>query len=216
MNKKEKLIIYIIFMIVYILFSVYNYLLRSQWLFDALISMAFLTLVFFVAKWFKMQKPGFILFNLALLSHNLGSFDFYAKTWGIFGYDNFVHLFASLVAGYILFNFIARKLHIKKNKTCHETVVDEHKWVIIILVIAAVAMLGTFIELVEFGGFMFLGQGEGLFFTGSGDVTPDDLAGQYTDTMSDILVNTVGSIIGVLIFYYVQYKRKPWIRRYEE
>jgi uncharacterized membrane protein YjdF len=92
-------------------------------------------------------------------------------------------------------------------------VVDEHKVIMIALVIASVAMLGTVVELTEFIGFTFLGAGEGIMFTGPGDSdkSPYDHYWQYVDTMEDIIVNTLGSIVGVCLFYYTRYKKKPWL-----
>lgn len=213
MDKKTRYGIYALFISIYIVMSAYNYAKSSQWLFDNLIAIAFLTFFFAIIRWLKVGLTGFIMFNIALLLHNLGTFGFYAWTWGPFAYDNLTHFIGSLVAGYIVFNFVARKLHLKKNAIVKDTVIDEHKAVTIFLVIASVAMFGVFVELIEFGGFMFLGQGEGMLFTGSGDAaSSEDMAGQYIDTMSDIVVNTLGTLAGVLIYYYANYKKKPWMK----
>jgi uncharacterized membrane protein YjdF len=213
MNKKEKLVIYLIFLLLYLIFATYNLVGGSQWIIDNVVGIALLTFVFFVNKWLKMGKLGFILFNVALLTHNLGTFGFYSWSWKIFAYDNVVHLLSSLVGAYILFNFVSRKLHIRKNQRVKETVIDEHKAIVIFLVIASVAMLGTIVELIEFVGFMFLGPGEGMFFFGTGDSgNTEDVAGQYIDTMTDIIVNTLGSILGVVLYYYHKYRKQPWLR----
>lgn len=213
MNKKEKWIIYIIFMQVYVIFTVYNLLKGKQWWIDSIVAMFFLTFIFLINRWLKLGKVGFILFNIALLVHNMGTFGFYSWTWKIFAYDNVVHLASSTVAAYIIFNFIARKLHIKKNQRVKYTVVDEHKAIFIFLVIASVAMLGTIVELIEYIGFMYFGPGEGILFVGAGDSGGvEDVAGQYLDTMEDIVVNSIGSVIGTLLYYYLKYKKKPWLR----
>ena len=112
-----------------------------------------------------------------------------------------VHFLGSMVAAIIIFNFVARKLPIKKHQRVKETVIDERKTIMIFLVIASVAMLGIVVELCEFAGYSLLGMGEGMFFVGAGD--SDNLGSQediYHDTMTDIIVNTIGSIIGVLLF----------------
>jgi hypothetical protein len=198
---------------IYIMLFIYNYLRNNQWWIDNLAAISFLTFVFMINRWLKLGKLGFLLFNFALLAHNLGTFGFYAWTWSIFAYDNLVHILSSIVAAYILFNFIARKLHIRKDQMVRDTVIDEHKAVLFFLVIASVAMLGTLVEMIEYVGFMYLGPGEGLFFVGEGDSGfVGDVAGQYIDTMEDIFVNTLGSIIGSIIYYYAQYRNRPWLR----
>jgi uncharacterized membrane protein YjdF len=213
MNKKEKLVIFLLFLAVYIILATYNLTIKSQWVYDNIIAIMFLTFMFLVNKWLKLGKLGFILFNIALLSHNLGTFGFYNWEFGLLGYDNVVHLLGSLVAAYIIFNFVARKLHIKARERVRYTVVDEHKAIFIFLVIASVAMLGTVVELVEFIGFIYFGPGEGILFVGAGDSgNEEDAAGQYLDTMGDIAVNTIGTIIGVALYYNIKYKKMPWLR----
>lgn len=179
----------------------------SEWAIDAGLSLLFLIIMMLLNRWLKMQWIELTMFNIGLLAHNLGAFGFYEWSYGFIGYDNVVHFISSFAAAYIIFNFITRRLHVKKNKNVKQTVIDEHKAIIIFLVIASVAMLGTCIELMEFGGAYFLGEGEGLLLVGSGD----DAGRQYFDTMTDILVNTLGTIIGATAYYFAQYERKPWL-----
>ncbi len=210
MNKKEKYGIYAIFLVIYIGLAGYNYTLRSQWLFDNILSIAALTFFLLMLRWLNVRFFGFIMFNFALLLHNMGTFGWYSLTWEIFGYDNIVHFIASLVAGYLTFNFVTRNLQIKKKARVKNTVFDEHKAILIFLVIATVVLFGVLVELVEFAGFMLLGHGDGILFAGSGDVgSTENMAGQYTDTMGDIIVNILGTITGVLIYYYTKYKKYP-------
>jgi len=213
MNKKERWIIYIIFLVVYFISAIYSFLNKSQWLIDNVAAIALLTFVFLISGWFKIEKIEFILFNSALLIHNLGSFGFYELNFGILAYDDIVHLIASGIAAYIIFNFIIRKLSIKKKQKVKHSIIKENKVIFMFLVIASVAMLGVIVELIEYIGFMFFGPGEGILFVGSGDSGAiGDIAGQYLDTMRDIVMNTIGSIIGSLVYYYSKYKKKPWLR----
>ena len=157
-----------------------------------------------------MEKFEFILFSSVLLIHNLGSFGFYELKFGMLAYDDIVHLIISMAAAYIIFNFIVRKIKIKKAK---HSIIKENKIIFMFLVVASVAMLGVIVELIEYVGFMYFGPGEGILFVGSGDSGAiGDVAGQYLDTMRDIIMNTIGSVIGGLIYYYKEYKKKPWLR----
>lgn len=210
MNKKQRYFIYGFFAIVYVSFGVFNYLNSSQWLLDNVLSLFFLTAFFLLAKWLHVGKVSFILFNVALLSHNLGAFGLYSISWGIFGYDNVVHFLSSFVAAYIVFNFIAYKLHVKQHK---KSTFDDHVPVLILLVISLVAMMGVLIEVMEFIGYTYLGAGDGIFFVGAGDSGDEaDVTGQYVDTMSDILVNAAGTLLGVLVYYHFRYRKRPWLK----
>jgi len=212
MNKKERWIIYIIFMCIYVFLIIFNIMNKSQWLIDSIGAVVFLTFVFLICEWFKMEKLEFILFNCALLIHNFGSFGFYELTFNIFAYDDIVHLVFSIIAAYIIFNFIIRKLSIKKKQRIKYSIIKENKVIFMFLVIASVTMLGVIVELIEYVGFMYFGFGEGILFFGSGDSSMEGIAGQYLDTMRDIIVNIIGSFIGSLIYYYRNYKKKPWLR----
>lgn len=213
MNKKHRLIIFLVFLQIYIIMIIYNFLRSSQWVLDNTLSLFFLILIFSLNKWLKLGRVSFILFNLALITHNLGMFGFYNWQYGIIGYDNVVHFVSSFTAAYIVFNFIARKLHVKKQKHVEKTVIDEHIVILIFLVISSVAMLGVGVEFLEFFGYSYLGAGDGIFFVGAGDSGGQNaLAGEYVDTMTDMVVNTLGSIFGVLIYYFFRYKKMPWLK----
>lgn len=212
-RKSERITIYFVSFLIYVTFGVYNFVNNSQWLYDNIITIVFLILVYSLNKWLKLQKTGLIIINIALLTHNLGVFGYYSWKNPFIEYDTIVHFISSCAASYVLFNFVARKLHIKKKQRVKHTVVDEHMAVIFFLVIASVSFLGSFVELIEYGGYRLFGEGEGILFTGAGDLSNDtSCEGQYIDTMEDIIVNTLGSIVGTLLYYLLKYKKKPWLR----
>ncbi|MFH1063600.1 MAG: hypothetical protein V1729_00805 [Candidatus Woesearchaeota archaeon] len=212
MNKAEKYTIYAIFMSIYASFAVYSLLNSSQWIIDNTVAMVALTGMLIINRWVKLRKTGFILFNIGFLIHNGGTFGLYNLRWGMFAYDNIVHLVGSAVAAYIIFNFIARKLHIKKGQRVKSTVVDEHKLIMIFLVIASVAMLGTVVELIEFVGFLHLGSDMSMGGLLNVDAEGETAAKEYMDTMGDIVLNILGSITGVLFYYHIMYKQRPWLK----
>lgn len=214
MTKKERYLIYFISLSIFVGLLIYNIIRGSQWMYDNIIAIVSLVLIFSMNRWLKLQKTGLILASVAFLVHNLGTFDLYSHRYWIFEYDTIVHFISSTSAAFIMFNFVARKLHIKENQRVSHTVVDEHKAIFIFLVIASVTALGVLVELVEYGGFRLLGPGDGMLFTGSGDEGKfGEVQGQYIDTMDDIITNTIGSIIGVMYFYFFKYKKKPWLIR---
>lgn len=211
MKKKEIGSSVILFILLYAVFIIINTIKGSKWLIiDNLVAIISILAIFYLRKWLMIGVKGFILFNIALLLHNLGAFGFYSLTWKIFAYDNLVHFVSSVVAALILFNFIARKLYIKKYK---KTIVNEYKVVIIFLVISSVVMFGMVIELAEFSGFVNFDSDEiarGGFLNVDAEGT--QAAKEYLDTMEDVITNILGAIIGTTLYYFFQYKKKPWIR----
>jgi hypothetical protein len=214
MDTRERNIIYLVSLAIYASLGVYNALAGSQWFWDNVIAIGILTLVTGLNDYLKLGRTGFFALNLALIVHNLGSFGLYELRYGLLAYDNLVHLLGSIVAAYIVFNYIARILHDSKRVKMKKTVVDEHMVIVMLLVIASVAMLGALVELAEFAGWKYLGPGEGMLFVGAGDggYSESEWVSQYEDTMEDILVNVIGSSIGVLVFYKLKYKKKFWMR----
>lgn len=214
LRRREKYLLFSIFLLAYAILFAYNISTGSKWWLDALFAIAFLIIVTLVNRWLKLGRLGFILFNLAFVLHNMGSFGWYDCSIGGIGYDNFVHFVGSFVAAFIIFNFIARKLHIRKKERRKDTVIDEHIAVMIFLVMASAAALGVLVEVVEFGGFVFLGQGEGIFFTGQGDEDSyAGLDGNYVDTMTDVVVNLLGSLTGTLTYFLFTYQKRPWLHQ---
>lgn len=202
-SAREKIFLSVPFILFYLLLGVMNYLRGSEFVIDNTMSILFIGIVFLLAEWLMIGRMGYAFFLLALLIHNMGTFGWYEMSHGIIAYDNFVHIVGAAVTAWILFNFILRKLEIRKGKR-EKTFINEHKAIFFFLVLASVSLLGVGVELMEFTGHFVLGEGEGLFFTGAGD--GGILAWQYIDTMTDIIVNILGALIGTLAYYFSYYR----------
>lgn len=206
MQNIKKDLTFGIFLLIFVLLLFYNINQGSQWVLDASLAILLLIIFYFIDMWLDFGVVLIILFNLGLIVHNLGSFGFYSLSFGLFEYDNFVHVFSSFAAGYIIISIIAKKFHYRSGILKKKTVVDDHKALAVLLVISFVISLGVFVELTEFIGYAYLGVGDGLFFYGSGDLGAG-LSGEYIDVMTDIIANIIGAIIGVLAYYLLDLKR---------
>lgn len=200
------------FLLLYTALGVLYTIQGRAWGVDAWLSLAFLIFVIAVNRWLRLGLTGFILLNLALLTHNLGAYGLYTTTYLGLGFDKYQHFLSSGVAAYIVFNFLAHKLHVSKHTTTNNTLVDDHTTTLVILVIASVTLLGVSIEFLEFSGYALFGEGEGVLLAGDADSTPlygGD--GNYVDTITDLLANTLGAIIGSILYYTTTYHRRPWM-----
>ncbi len=182
-------------MLTFLLITVYNFFNNSKWGSDTIFSMVWVTIFYFSIKKFSFTVREFIFINLAFLVHCLGSFNLYSIQSTIIGYDTFVHLFSTATAGYIAIRFLNQKKSIKTKF-----------FFTALMAISIVAFLGIIIETIEYGGNEILGTGDGMFRTGSED-TNGKPCGIYNDTMTDIITNTLGSILGILIYSMTRAKK---------
>jgi hypothetical protein len=207
-SRKDSLTFYIGFILIYIVLGIYNYLNQSQWVIDNILSIFAISLLFILIPWLKFRKWEYLMCCIGFLIHNLGSFGFYELSFGSFNYDDVVHFSTSIIAAYVIFNFLAKSMIINNINTKRRLNNLNKVIIMFIVVISIVSLLGVLIEQVEFFGFMYLGTGDGILFYGSGDgENPGEVRSQYIDTMKDMNVNLVGAFVGCLLYYSLKYKK---------
>jgi uncharacterized membrane protein YjdF len=195
---------YVFFVILYAILAGRGYQLHTTWVFDGIFAVVLITVAFLLSPVLKFGKTEFTLINLGMIVHLLGFFGAYGWTAKFIAYDNLVHLFNGVVLAYLVFNYIVRTFESKKEV---RKVFDAHIKTVIFLVIAMAIVVSISVEMTEFFGFLFLGEGDGLFFTGSGDADGTSIYGNYIDAMDDILSNIVGATLGAFVYYVLQYRK---------
>lgn len=208
MGNNDHRFIYILSLFCFFSFLVYNLWKKSQWAFDNAFTIVFLLVIYLLNSKLQLRTIDLVLLNISLLVHNLGMFAFYQWNWAFIEYDNLIHFVAGFSGGYIIFYLVEQQLRkIDHQKTSE--VIERHRVLLAFLVIALVTTFGIGVELMEFAGFTFFGQGEGLFFYGAGDVgkfgNPLEI---YTDTMEDIIVNLFAAIIGAFVYYFFHLRKR--------
>jgi len=85
------------------------------------------------------------------------------------------------------------------------------KTILILIAILAALGIGSIIELSEYLGYLFLGQGEGfLYFGGTGDLTGNyNLGGAWINSSVDMIFNLVGSFAGLVAYFVYEKFKKP-------
>ena len=208
MNTLQRNTIYIVFLLIFTALAIYNLILGSQWFIDSVISVLLLSIAVFISRWVGAKASELVMFNIIIVIHDLGSFGFYNFHYGLLYYDHIIHFLGGLLGAYIFFNVIARKLNTLKHERVGRTCVEDHKLMLAFFVISIVLMLGLVVEITEFVGYTYLGAGEGMMFVGAGDSDNiADIAGQYIDTMQDIIANMAGAVISVLFCFAIYRKR---------
>lgn len=198
-NKNITTFIYSFFVIFYLILAIYNFKRGSEWIIDNTLTIIFLTGMLYVKKKLSLNTLEYITVCIAVFFHNLGTFGFYSLKYGVVAYDNFTHLVTCGISSFLIYSVLTKKINFRK-----------HNIMLFIIVISIVNFFGVVLEVSEYIGFMKLGVGDGLLYAGAGDSdhTPEDVKGQYIDTMEDIIVNFLGSILGSLLFLILKNSKK--------
>lgn len=190
MNKK-LLPAYFATIIIFVSFLTYNIILSSQWMIDNVIAIVLITVFLFVSEQLKFGKIEFALLSLAFLIHNMGTFRFYEfEINRIIAYDTIGHFLIAVIGAYVVFNFVVKRYDTSKLG----------KPSLVLLVVCLLLALGVFVEVIEFTGFMTLGEGEGVLMAGPGDgYGPLEM---YIDVVQDLIVDIIGGFVGAFAYLF--------------
>jgi len=191
MKLRDRRTLFGIFILLFFVLLIYNSMIGSQWGFDNIVSIVLLVVFYYLDDYLDITHGEFIIGIVALTLHNMGTFDFYAFQMGFIYFDNIVHMTSSLVMGMALFRVFYTRFHIENR---------EQLIALFLMSVGLVSLLGISIETTEYAGHVFLGEGDGIFFTGVGDANKlGDPLEQYKDALEDLIWNTFGAVIGATI-----------------
>jgi len=151
----------------------------SHYQYDFILVVCLLSLFYFIKDKLKIHYFHYFSLCVLLIFHSLGGFDFYRLTFFGLEYDTYLHFFFGFLLSIFLFRTF---LLVGKFKD---------KRIIGLILIFMVLGVSALHELVEYGGALFLGEGEGVLFLGAGDEG-------YWDSRNDMFSNLVGSLVGLL------------------
>ena len=190
MEKKTLLYLFTSVFILLIIYAIF----RNIFYFPDLITS--IIIIFLLYKYFnKLELNNFIFFLLflALLFHDFGVFGFYNKSPLYFQYDNLTHFIGGIALGIFFINFFKKNI--------------DGKLLIIFLALLSALGVGAVVEIIEYSGYLYLGQGDGFFyFGGKGDLgRRNSITGAWANSSIDMVLNLVGGIIGIIS--YLIYKK---------
>ena len=190
--KKEKLL-FISFLVIFTALFIFSFFSRYKYLIDSLVATSIIIFLFSFYKELNLTKTIFSLIFVSLLLHNLGVFGFYNQSPLPFSYDRLTHFVGGLSLALFFINFFNKNLKTKF-------------FFLVLFAVAASLGVGSIIEISEYIGFLFVGEGEGFFyFGGTGDITlKGNLDGAWVNSSTDMIYNLLGSLAGLSIFLFYE------------
>lgn len=183
-EKTEKFVVYFTF--IYITVFSINGLIRGnvEFIYYTAVMLLSIAIILFINKHFHFYPVVLMSLSLLGLLHLLGGnayigdtrlYDLYLIP-GIFKYDNFVHMIGSAIMTMLAYAML--------NPLLEDDFKGQNLYFILLLV--AIAMgLGSINEIIEFVAVLVF------------DVS--DMVGGYTNTLLDLIFNTIGSIIMAVV-----------------
>jgi hypothetical protein len=194
MRSKIITFIYTAFILFFVTVMIYSLSLHQRhYVFDSIISAFFMTIFYLYYDNLKFNTASFVFIGIGISMHELGRFGFYGMQFFGINWDIYTHAASSFAMAIILCNVLPGRISLDKKWIC----------LIIFLLTIGIALVGEFIE---FGGTIFLKDGQGLLGLESEAGPFSNVSIDYWDTMSDLAMNATGGILG--IFYSALLSRK--------
>src|SRR3989344_8764796 len=111
--NKKKLTLFFMFLNIIILIN--SIIQGTKFVYDGLIILVFLILLYIYYEKLFFTKLTFVLINLLILIHHLGSF-FYGRSFFGLEYDIYVHFFYGIIISIYFYYFLSNKININKHK----------------------------------------------------------------------------------------------------
>jgi len=149
-----------------------------EFIFDRFFSAAICLLIIFVHKRMHFKIPVLLLGLVALTLHHL---KLYGNFYFGLPFDRIMHFTAVAAIAAIFYQYL------------YHTESKKNKLKISILSVLIAIGIASLMEIIEFVGYSFLGQGEGILFYGTGDL------GEWNNLSWDLISNTLGAITATLV-----------------
>jgi len=156
---------------------------------------------------FRMTMPIFTFLIIAHILHAGGIFGWYYVSPVPIRWEIVTHLAGGFAFSLLIFRWMEQWLEKKFTKKT---------WLVIIGIFLAATGIGAVVELSEFVGYLFAGEGEGAFQFGPGDGVAgkegteliDALGGGWINEGWDFVFNTGGILVGMVIMAIIRSARK--------
>src|SRR5688572_27894682 len=133
--------------------------------------------VYFLRERLALLPSHFVLFAVAIIIHDLGTFGFYRKSFLGLRFDTYVHFMFGLVAGLVLFRAARERLRLTTR-------------ILVMVVPIFILGIGGIHEMFECFTTILLGPERGML-----KLHPD----QPFDTQKDLMNNLLGAVLAVML-----------------
>lgn len=155
----------------------------------------FVSAVFFIGAflWYRRLNQNALTLAPAVFGIALHGMKFYGNVYFGIEFDMIMHFTAGFAISVIVFQYL---------RGC-EGVGCLSPWKLAFLAIFVSAGMGTVLEITEYFGYAYLAPGEGILHFGAGD------AGEWRDSVWDMICNMLGAISAAVIGIISTRKRAP-------
>lgn len=188
LNKKNLTFLFVFLNLIILINS---FIQGTKFVYDGILILIFLLLLYTFYEKLFFTKLTFILVNILILIHHLGSF-FYGRSFFGLEYDIYVHFLYGIIVSIYFYTFLSNKINFNKHFL--------NKSELFIVAIILVMGISAIHELIEFSGTLILGPGDGFLYFGAGDL------GNF-DTEWDLANGFLGSFLGCCLMSLLRRKK---------
>jgi len=162
----------------------------------------------------NLNLPVYTIIILSFIPHSLGFMGFYLNSPIPIAWDHFTHILPCFAFSLFFFQYLSQFMDKK--------LLSIKSIFLILIVILSASGIGVGIELFEFSGFLINGFGDGALAFGAGDACQGQLVstfeeidaygGGWFNTMYDLIWNSIGVLLGVLVMIFFNQFRNLFSR----
>jgi hypothetical protein len=202
--EKRPLRFYLFSLIVFFGFILTAFILDVKaYVNDSVFMILILSFLYWKYDSFKLKGWIFLLIVFGFALHNMGVYGYYNLSPVGLQWDHITHFVGEFVAAIFIYNFFFAKGFFHTGRG--------GKLSIYFFVLLATLGVGVLVEFLEFFGYLFVGEGVGIFGHGLGDVNTEFINSEWFNTMFDFIYNFLGALIGILFCRFI-FKDK-WFRK---
>jgi len=198
-NKKYLIIesLIIISILIFFIWTIVSLVQKDyEIVFDRLFGLILGIVALFEYRRLKMSIPVLFISVIALLMHHM---KLYGNVYFGIPFDRIQHFIGVFAIALIMYHYI----EVTYNKKYFNKIA-------VGLVVFFIAFgIGASIEIVEFLGYSYLGEGEGVLFYGTGDF------GEYNNIGWDLIANSLGALLAILIMSFISHRRREVIPKHD-